>query len=164
MLVLCVALFVDTTIDLLATHKRNALIQQHIYEALKKSAPTKDIERTTKAQDTLLDAEARAQALAHLQNQTLDAQMDQLPAKEKIEHQLQAIKEENAPSLQPLPTNEPRRQTSPLTLSPPPLERTQPANQQRLRKTKVQTEPIISQDLDIEQLKKSLDQPDTSDS
>ena len=150
---------VDTTIDLLATRKRNALIQQRIYEALNKSSPARDKERTTKAQDALLDAEARAQALTHLQNQTLDTQMEQLNPKQDIEHQLQEIKEQNAPSHQTLSANQPRRQTSPLTSSPQPLERTQTPNQQRLRQTKVRTEPIISQDLDIEQLKKRLNTP-----
>src|SRR5215472_2628802 len=94
---------VDTTIDLLATRKRNALIQQRIYEALNKSSPARDKERTTKAQDALLDAEARAQALVHLQNQTLDAKMEQLNTTQEIEHQLQGIKEQNAPSYQTLP-------------------------------------------------------------
>jgi phage shock protein A len=36
---------VDTTIDLLATHKRNALIQQRVYEALNKSTTSKDDEQ-----------------------------------------------------------------------------------------------------------------------
>jgi phage shock protein A len=140
---------VDTTIDLLATRKRNALIQQRVYEALNKSAPAKDKERTTKAQDALLDAEARAQALAHLQNQTFDAQMDELNIKQDIEYQLQVIKEQNATSPQTLPANELRRQTSPLTTSPQPLERTPTPNQQRSRKPKIQTEPFADQDLDI---------------
>lgn len=148
---------VDTTIDLLVTRKRNALIQQRVYEALHKNSPAKDKERATKAQDTLLDAEARAQALAHLQNQTFDAQMDHLNATQEIENQLQGIKEQSAPSPHTLPVNEPRRQTSPLTTSPQPLERTQTPHQQRIRKAKVQTEPIASQDLELEQLKKRLD-------
>jgi phage shock protein A len=79
---------VDTTIDLLATHKRNTLIQQRVYEQ--------------------------------------------------------------------------RRQTSPLALSPQPLERTQTPNPHRQRKGETQTGPITSKDLDIEQLKERLDMPNTS--
>jgi phage shock protein A len=154
---------VDTTIDLLATRKRNALIQQRVYEALNKSSPAHNKEHTTKAQDALLNAEARAQALAHLHDQTFDAQIDQLSAQQEIEHQLQAIKEQNAPSPQALPANKLRRQTSPLITPPQPLERTKPPDQKRPGKAKIQTEPINSQDLDVEQLKKRLDMPDTPD-
>jgi|SRR5579859_843850 len=148
---------VDTTIDLLVTRKRNALIQQRIAEALSKNSPAKEKEHTTKAQDALQDAEARAQALAHLQNQTFDAQMEQLDTKQEIEHQLQDFKDQNATPAQPLPANELRRQTAPLTASPQPLERTLTPNQHRFRKARVHTEPIANQDLDIEQLKKRLD-------
>ncbi len=154
---------VDTTIDLLATHKRNTLIQQRVYEALNKSTTSKDRERTTKAQDALLDAEARAQALTHLQNRTFDAQINQLTAKQEIEQQLQVIREKNVPSPQKPDTNEQRRQTSPLAFSPQPLERTTP-NQHRLRKAEMQTEPTTSKDLDVEQLKARLDTPNTSPS
>ena len=154
---------VDTTIDLLATYKRNTLMQQRVYEALNKNTTPKDREHTTKAQDTLLDAEARAQALVHLQNRTLDAQMKQLTVKQESEQQLQVIKEKNVPAPQKPDTNAQRRQTSPLAFSPPPLERTTP-NPQRLRKAAMQTGPTISKDLDVEQLKARLDPPNTSPS
>jgi phage shock protein A len=154
---------VDTTIDLLATRKRNALIQQRVYETLNKSSLARNKEHTTKAQDALLNAEARAQALAHLQHQTFDAQIDQLSETQEIENQLQVIKEQNAPSPRTLPANKSGRQTSPLTSPPQPLERTQPPHQHRPRKPRVQTEPINSQDLDVEQLKKRLDTPNAPD-
>jgi phage shock protein A len=115
---------VDTTIDLLATHKRNALIQQRVYEALNKGATSKAKEHTTKAQDAILDAEARAQALAHLQNRVFDEQIDQLNVEQEIEQQLQVIKEQNAPNPHEQHGDKERRQTSPLTFSPQPLERT----------------------------------------
>jgi phage shock protein A len=147
---------VDTTLDLLATRKRNALIQQRVYEALNKSASVREREQTTKAQDALLDAEAHAQALTHLQKHTFDAQIDQLNAEQEIEHQIQAIKEKNTLPPQSLRANEERRQTSPLTFSPQPLEKTNLPHQPRLRKAETQTGPTTSEDLDIEQLKESL--------
>jgi phage shock protein A len=147
---------VDTTLDLLATRKRNALIQQRVYEALNKSASVREREQTTKAQDALLDAEAHAQALTHLQKHTFDAQIDQLNAEQEIEHQIQAIKEKNTLPPQSLRANEERRQTSPLTFSPQPLERTKLPHQPRLRKAETQTGPTTSEELDIEQLKESL--------
>src|SRR3984893_9852151 len=55
---------VDTTIELLMTRKRNALIQQRMYDVLNKSADPRDKERTSRARDALLEAEARARALA----------------------------------------------------------------------------------------------------
>ena len=148
---------VDTTIDLLATRKRNALIQQRVYEALNKNSNSMEREHTTKAEDAILDVEARARALAHLQNQNFDAQMDQLNTEQEIEQQLQAIKEQNTLPPRTLRTNEQRPQTSPLTSSPQPLERTKMPNQQRLRKAERHTGPTTSKDLDIEQLKEILD-------
>jgi phage shock protein A len=148
---------VDTTLDLLTTRKRNALIQQRVYEALNKSAPAREREQTTKAKDALLDAEARTQALAHLQKHTFEAQMDQFTAEQEIEHQIKAIKEKNTLPPHSPRANEERRQTSPLTFSPQPLERTPTPNQRRLRKAEAQTGPTTTEDLDIEQLKESLD-------
>src|SRR3989475_1289041 len=57
---------VETTIDLLAARKRNALIQQRVFDALNKTGTQKDKERTNRAQDAVLEAEARARALADL--------------------------------------------------------------------------------------------------
>jgi phage shock protein A len=154
---------VETTIDLLATRKRNALIQQRVYEALNKSATGKEKERTNKVQDAVLDAEARAHALTHLQSRSFDAQMDQLTAEQEIEDQLQAIKENKVPP-HVLQAKEQRRQTSPLVSPPQPLERTTLPHQYRARKVEMQTEMAGEgeKDLDIEQLKKLLDTPNTS--
>src|SRR6266568_1700871 len=66
---------VDTTIELLATRKRNALIQQRVYDTLSKSGSPRDIERANRAQDALLEVEARARALAELQARDLDTQL-----------------------------------------------------------------------------------------
>ena len=154
---------VDTTIDLLATRKRNALIQQRVYEALNKSATGKDKERTSKIQDSVLDAEARAQALAHLQNSSFESQIDQLTAEQEIEDQLQAIKENKVPP-RVLQAKESRRQTSPLVSPPQPLERSTLPNHYRERKVDMETEIMDNKDLDIEQLKKLLDTTNTSNS
>jgi hypothetical protein len=149
---------VETTIDLLATHKRNALIQQRVYEALNKSSASREKEQTTKTRDTSLDAEARAQTLAQLQNQMLDAQIEQLTAKQKIEHQLREIREQNSLSRQTPHTNEgARRHTSPLASTPLPLERTPMPNPSPPKQGERQTVMKNSQELDVEHLKQILD-------
>jgi phage shock protein A len=57
---------VETIIDLLATRKRNALIQQRVFEALNQSVKAGENERVSKAQDALIEIEARALAFADL--------------------------------------------------------------------------------------------------
>lgn len=86
---------VDTTIDLLATRKRSALLQQRVYDTLSKSASPKDRERALRAQDALLEIEARARALADLQQQDFEHQLEQLTQEQLIEQQLQHLKEKN---------------------------------------------------------------------
>lgn len=83
---------VDTTIELLATRKRTALLQQRVYDTLSKSASPKDKERANRAQDALLEIEARARALAELQQRDLGTQLEQLSREELIEEQLQQLK------------------------------------------------------------------------
>lgn len=145
---------VETTIDLLATHKRNALIQQRVYEALNKSSANREKEQTTKAQETSLDAEARAQTLAHLQNQMLDAQIEQLTTKQKIEHQLRVIREKDSHSPQiPHANANERRHTSPLVSTPLPLERAPMPDHSQPKQTVTKN----SQELDVEHLKQILD-------
>src|SRR5216683_1487967 len=66
---------VDTTIELLAARKRSALLQQRVYDTLSKSGSPKDKERADRAQDKLLEVEARARALADLQERDFEAQL-----------------------------------------------------------------------------------------
>lgn len=85
---------VDTTIDLLVTRKRNALLQQRVYDALNKNTSPKDKERTMKATDAVQEAEARARALAELHKRDLEAQLDQLTAEQTVEQQLEHLKQQ----------------------------------------------------------------------
>ena len=83
---------IDTTIELLETRKRSALIQQRVYEALSKTGKGQQRENATKAQDAVLDAEARARALAALHQHDLDVQLEQLSEEQVLEQQLNNLK------------------------------------------------------------------------
>src|SRR6266571_4601110 len=83
---------VETTIDLLTTRKRNALIQQRVYDALSKSGNPKDRERAAKAQDAVMEAEARARALAELHKRDLETQLDELSVEQSLDQQLRDLK------------------------------------------------------------------------
>jgi phage shock protein A len=84
---------VDTTIELLAARKRSALLQQRVYETLSKSGSPKDKEKAERAQDKLLEVEARARALADLQQRELDTQLARVSQEQLIEDQLQQLKQ-----------------------------------------------------------------------
>jgi phage shock protein A len=84
---------VDTTIELLAARKRSALLQQRVYDTLSKSGSPKDKESANRAQDRLLEIEARARALADLQQHDLDAQLARISQEQVIENQLQQLKQ-----------------------------------------------------------------------
>src|SRR5437763_6453170 len=83
---------VETTIDLLVARKRNALLQQRVFDALNKTGGPKEKERASRAQDAVLEAEARARALAELHKRDLGTQLDQLSEEQLIEDQLQELK------------------------------------------------------------------------
>lgn len=90
---------VETTIDLLITRKRNALLQQRVYDAINKTSMggPKEQERATKAQDAVLEAEARARALADLHQRDFDTQLESLSSEQIIEQQLNDIKARQRP-------------------------------------------------------------------
>src|SRR5437660_11691591 len=69
---------VETSIELLAARKRNALLQQRVYDALNKSGAPKETERANRAQDAVMEADARARAMADLHQRDLDVQREQL--------------------------------------------------------------------------------------
>lgn len=123
---------VDTTIELLAARKRSALLQQRVYDTLSKSGSPKDKERANRAQDALLEVEARARALADLQQRELDVQLEQLSREQLIDEQVRQLKRKNdqkqekplllegkphlADLMPPAPTDgEPARQRPPAT-------------------------------------------------
>lgn len=141
---------VETTIDLLMTRKRNALIQQRVYDALNKTGSASDKERAHRVQDTIMQNEARARALADLHKRDLDTQLEQLSAEQKVEQQLQELKDRKPPLLQE------------GNARPAPLQRPQPVDGEPARKRpkgkstsdETTTDPSTLQALDIEQLKK----------
>jgi phage shock protein A len=149
---------VETTIDLLVARKRNALIQQRVFDALSKSGTQKDKERASKAQDAVLEAEARARALADLHRRDLDTQLDQLSEEQSIEQQLSALKAKHG-HIQELPLlHEGNPHTSPL-LRPYP-QSGEPAKKHADSKSErdsTTTGPSTSRTIDIARLKKLLE-------
>jgi phage shock protein A len=83
---------VETTNELLATRKRNALLQQRVYDALNKSGGSKETEQANRAKDAVMEAEARARAMTDLHQRDLDVQLEQLSQEELLEQQLNALK------------------------------------------------------------------------
>jgi phage shock protein A len=149
---------VETTLDLLASRKRNALLQQRVFDALNKTGSSMEKERTTRAQDAVLDAEARARALADLQRRDLDVQLNQLSTEQSLEQQLNDLKARKRPLLQG--RNE---QETPL-LHPKPRSH-QPARQHEpeiQKQLDPLSEPTTLKDVNFEQLKHLLDMPENS--
>ncbi len=89
---------VETTIELLVTRKRNALLQQRVYDTLNKTGGLKENERAARAQDAVLEAEARARALADLHSRDLSVQLDQMSEEQIIERQMRDLKAKNKPA------------------------------------------------------------------
>ena len=114
---------VETTIELLATRKRNALLQQRVYDALNKSDGMKDTQQSYRAQDAVMEAEARARAMADLHQRDLDVQLEQLSQEQLLEKQLDELKlskrlakelpllHEGNPHLSPLIPSQPQENT-----------------------------------------------------
>lgn len=151
---------VDTTIELLATRKRNALIQQRVVDALNKTGGIKSQKQVETAQDAVMDAEARASALVDLQSLNPEAQLAQISAEQEIEHQLQQIKSKHTVYQEPSSNND--RHTSPLVhLQHDSSTKRQSRNSSHQMHTPA--EPSSDEDLDLEYLKKLLDAPQGSD-
>jgi phage shock protein A len=112
---------VETTIELLVARKRNALLQQRVFDTLSKTSDPKDKERAARAQDAVLEAEARARALADLHQRDPDVQLDQLSAEQIVERQLQELKAKNRSRPERPLLHEAKPQPSPL-LHPQPQE------------------------------------------
>src|SRR5260370_33241861 len=93
---------VETTIELLITRKRNALLQQRVFDAINKtSGGSKDDERSKQAQDAVMEAEARAPAMADLHKRDLDGQLAQLSREQLLEQQSNELKAEKRPRTAP---------------------------------------------------------------
>ena len=154
---------VETTIDLLIARKRNALLQQRIFDTLSKTSDPKDKERAARAQDAVLEAEARARALADLHQRDPDVQLDQLTTEQMVERQLQELKAKNRSRPERPLLHEAQPQPAPL-LHPQPQEG-EPAKKRAAEPTEAgQSEQTTSsstaKQVDMEQLKKLLQSPD----
>jgi phage shock protein A len=133
---------IETTLDLLAARKRQALIQQRVFEALNKSTTSSEKEHVDKARDAILDAEARARALADLRARDLSAQLDQLTEEQLVERQLNDLKaKKGLTTTQPL-LYEGQQQASPLL--PPQPKSSEPGRKRARGQGRPQTEPLQS--------------------
>ncbi|GCE47027.1 phage shock protein A (PspA) family protein [Thermosporothrix hazakensis] len=83
---------VETTLELLETRKRNALLQQRVFEALNRTRGIQNDPRTQQAQATTQDAEARAQALVEQHQRDLANELEAISEEQRLEQQLQALK------------------------------------------------------------------------
>ena len=152
---------VETTIDLLITRKRNALLQQRVFDALGKTGNQKDKERANRAQDAVMEAEARARAMAELHKRDLTAQLDQLSHEQIVDQQLNDLKARTRPSKETPLLDEGNAHLSPL-ISPQPQNGT-PAKKRASHKVEQQpSTPAPStnteEELDIARLKKLMEQ------
>ncbi len=159
---------VETTIELLVTRKRNALIQQRVLEALNKTGGQKDRERASRARDAVMEAEARARALADLHKHDLDfdSQLERISSEQIVEQQLHDLKAKKRPAqVEPPLLQEGKPHLSPL-ISPRPEEGA-PARKQVQRQQDQPQQSTISprpaspaseeEDAALEQLKKMLE-------
>ncbi len=153
---------VDTTIDLLAARKRNALLQQRVFDALNKTGNMNDNERTAKAQDAVIEAEARARALADLHKRKLDTQLEQLSEEQIVEQQLHDLKRRSHASQEPhLLTENSDLQTASL-LTPQPNMKT-PAKKRLSEQNDHVTEPNPQKDGNMERLKRLIEIEQTNE-
>jgi phage shock protein A len=150
---------VETTIELLATRRRNALLQQRVFDALKKSDEMKDSGQAERAFDTVMESEARAHAMADLHQRDLDVQLEQLSQEQLLEQQLNALKAKKRPAMDTPLLHEGKSHRSPLI--PPQPHNITPA------KKRTETKPEVpessdaqsaAKELDIAQLKKLMEQ------
>ena len=150
---------VETTIELLATRKRNALLQQRVFDALKKSDEMKDAGQAERAYDAVMETEARAQAMADLHQRDLDVQLEQLSQEQLLEQQLNALKTKEHPVMETplLHEGNPHRSS----LIPPQPQNNTPARKRTETKSEEHEHPGAqsgTKELDIMQLKKLMEQ------
>jgi len=152
---------VETTIELLVTRKRNAALQQRVYDALSKTGGTVDKEKANRAQDAVMEAEARARAMADLHKRDLDFQLDQLSSEQVIEQQLDELKAKKRNTKEPPLLHDGNPNLSPL-LHP----RPQSSEPSRKRANAKKEAPEVSEasqesssgsQLDIEQLRRLME-------
>jgi len=155
---------VETTIDLLVTRKRNALIQQRVYDTLSKTGSPKDRERAARAQDAVMEAEARARALAQLHGQDLNVQLDQIEEDQVIEGQMNELKKKHKREtpllregyLPPSPLIPPQPQSS-APVQKQAVDNTAPTTREMQAPSTSNGASLTSNEQDTAQLKKLLD-------
>ena len=150
---------VETTIDLLATRKRNALLQQRVFDALKKSGEMNDSAQAERVYDIVMESEARALAMADLHQRDLDAQLEQLSQEQLLEQQLNALKAKNPYMTETPLLQEGNPHQSPLI--PPQPHNNAPARKRTEMKSKeheLSDTQSDTKELDIMQLKKLMEQ------
>ena len=154
---------VETTIELLIARKRNALLQQRVFDTLTKTGDPKDKERAARAQDAVLEAEARARALADLHQRDPDVQLDQLSTEQMVERQLRDLKAKDHSQQQRRLLHEAQPHPSPL-LHPLPQEgepaKKHAASSQETEQSEQAMPPSASKESNVERLKKLLQSPD----
>jgi len=151
---------VETTIDLLVARKRNALLQQRVFDTLNNSgAGSKDSERAKRAQDAVMEAEARARAMADLHKRDLDVQLEQLSHEQFVEEQLNELKAKKRSAKEPPLLHEGNPHLS--TLIPTPPQDSAPAKKRASSKSEQHEPPVTeptAKELEIEKLKKLMEQ------
>ncbi len=152
---------VETTIDLLVARKRNAVLQQRVFDALNKTGGAKDKERANRARDAVMEAEARARAMADLHARDIDVQLDQLSEDQVVEHQLNNLKAKKHSTSEPPLLHEGNPQAAPL-LRPQPQD-SEPSKKRAKRSSEQNgatplVPPSDPKELDLAQLKRLLEE------
>jgi phage shock protein A len=149
---------VETTIELLVARKRSALLQQRVYDALSKTGGQVDKERANRAQDAVMEAEARARAMADLHNRDLDVQLDQLSEEQVVEQQLNELKAKKRGKKEPQLLQEGNEHLSPL-LHPRP-HNSEPSKKRASAKAEQPQntpEPSPAGQIDVEEIKRLME-------
>lgn len=123
---------IELNIELLQMRRRRAQMQQSVYETLSKTRQEQTQERVHKAEDRVMDGEARAAAmgdLTHADTDTLDAKLANLSKQETVEEQLTRLKAHQRQKQEP-PRLPPAGSGKAATLQPPPGAPGQPATAQ----------------------------------
>ena len=124
---------IELNIELLQMRRRRAQIQQSVYETLSKTRQEQTQERVRKAEDRVMDGEARAAAmsdLAHADMGNLDAQLTNLSRQETVEEQLARLKTRQSQKQPQPPRLPPPGSGKAAPLQPPPASPAQPATAQ----------------------------------
>jgi phage shock protein A len=145
---------VEATIELLVTRKRSALLQQRVYDALNKTGGSVDKEKANRAQDAVMEAEARARAMADLHTRDLDFQLDKLSEEQVVDQQLNELKRRHGAQEPPL-LQEGKTHLSPL-LDPRP-QNNEPSKKRASAKKAASKPDQESGQLNIEELRRLME-------